>query len=267
MPFLDENQEIKGKINDLNQLKKKGRKNKSAAVKVQEPNSSDDGQDLNSDEEKELNLYLEMLEKGNSVGVKAEGQDDSDSESEQDENELVEKVYENQITALLSRMSDIAASPDLPWSERMVIDHEKETAASVPDVNDDLKRELAFYQQALEAAQLGRDLVLKAKIAFSRPADYFAEMVKSDQHMEKVRQNLLDQEKDIIESEKAKKQRELKKFGKKVQVEKLQERQKQKRQTLEKVKGIRRKGISNDEDFDVDVEEVCCDCIEQVSHF
>jgi rRNA-processing protein EBP2 len=58
----------------------------------------------------------------------------------------------------------------------------------VEDVTNDMQRELAFYQQALEAAKLGRELVKKAGVEFSRPEDYFAEMLKSDEHMAKVRQ-------------------------------------------------------------------------------
>ena|ERR1700738_22793 len=54
------------------------------------------------------------------------------------------------------------------------------------DINDDLQRELAFYKQALDAAVEGRRNLLAEGISFSRPADYFAEMVKDDEHMEKV---------------------------------------------------------------------------------
>ena len=55
------------------------------------------------------------------------------------------------------------------------------------DVNDDLSRELAFYQQALEGVKEGRAKVLESGAAWSRPVDYFAEMLKSDEHMEKAR--------------------------------------------------------------------------------
>jgi rRNA-processing protein EBP2 len=130
------------------------------------------------------------------------------------------------------------------------------TGASIPDANDDLRRELAFYEQGLEAANEARRKIKKAGIPFSRPSDYFAEMVKSDDHMIKVRQTLLDQETSILESEKAKKQRDLKKFGKQVQVEKLLERQKQKKQALDKVKDMRKNGAGDQElDFEVEVED------------
>jgi hypothetical protein len=54
------------------------------------------------------------------------------------------------------------------------------------DANDDLNREKAFMNQALKAAVAGRYLLVKQAVPFTRPNDYFAEMVKSDTHMEKV---------------------------------------------------------------------------------
>jgi len=58
--------------------------------------------------------------------------------------------------------------------------------------------------------------------------------------MERVRQRLLDESAGIKASEEAKRQRELKKFGKKVQVEKTLERQKSKKDLQERVKGLKR---------------------------
>jgi len=65
-------------------------------------------------------------------------------------------------------------------------------------------------------------------------------MVKTDEHMERVRQRLLDERAGIKASEEAKRQRELKKFGKKVQVEKGLERQREKKRMEESVKGLKR---------------------------
>ena len=71
-------------------------------------------------------------------------------------------------------------------------------------------------------------------------------------------------------SEAAKKQRDLKKFGKQVQVSKIQEREKEKRQTLEKIKALKRSihilvrdinverqdgnQLTTENDFDVELE-------------
>jgi len=58
--------------------------------------------------------------------------------------------------------------------------------------------------------------------------------------MLRVRQRLLDEDAQIKASEQARKQRESKKFGKKVQIEKLQERQKKKSEELEKIKTMKK---------------------------
>lgn len=96
------------------------------------------------------------------------------------------------------------------------------------------------YKQALHGANTARTLAAKHSLPFTRPPDYFAEMVKSDAHMERIRQKLLDETAGIKKGEEARKQRELKKFGKQVQVEKLKERVKGKKEMEERLKGLKR---------------------------
>ncbi len=110
----------------------------------------------------------------------------------------------------------------------------------IADVDDDLTRELAFYKQCLEAANEGRTLLNKEGVPFSRPNDYFAEMVKSDEHMGKIKAKMTDEAANKKAAADARKQRDLKRFGKQVQVAKLQERDKGKRDTLDKIKLLKR---------------------------
>lgn len=150
----------------------------------------------------------------------------------------------------------------MPWIETMSVTYGKRIADEVPDAQNDLDRELAFYRQSLDAAVRGRELVLAAKVPFSRPADYFAEMVKTDEHMERVRQRLLDESASIKASEEAKRQRELKKYGKKIQTEKLLDRQKSKRDLEQRVESLKRKrqgGLVGDDEFDVQLEDAIAD--------
>lgn len=65
-------------------------------------------------------------------------------------------------------------------------------------------------------------------------------MVKSDAHMERIRQRLVDETANIKRGEEKKREREGKKFGKKVQVEKLKEREKSKKDMDERIKGLKR---------------------------
>lgn len=114
------------------------------------------------------------------------------------------------------------------------------TADSVPDVSDDLARELALYAQSLAAARLARDRLRAEGVPFGRPGDYFAEMVKDDGHMEKVRARLVEAEGNKRAAAEARKLRDAKKFGKQVMREKLDERQRQKKRDEEKIKGLKR---------------------------
>lgn len=101
------------------------------------------------------------------------------------------------------------------------------------------------YKQALHSANEARSLAAKHQLPFTRPADYFAEMVKSDSHMERIRQRLLDETANIKKSEEAKKQREGKRFGKQVQQEKLKERVQTKKEMEERIKGLKRSSYNN----------------------
>lgn len=111
---------------------------------------------------------------------------------------------------------------------------------SLVEATINVRNVLHSYKQALHTAVQGRSLVEAAGVAFNRPSDFYAEQVKSDEHMERVRQRLLDESAGIKASEEAKRQRELKKFGKKVQVERQLERQKSKKDLQERVKGLKR---------------------------
>lgn len=96
------------------------------------------------------------------------------------------------------------------------------------------------YKQALHGANLARTLAHKNNLPFTRPSDYFAEMVKSDSHMERIRQRLLDESSSIKKSEDKRKEREGKKYGKQVQIEKLKERERSKKDMDERLKGLKR---------------------------
>lgn len=111
---------------------------------------------------------------------------------------------------------------------------------TIPDPNDDLTRELEFYRIARDAAVQGRSLLQKEKVPFTRPTDYFAEMVKTDEHMGKIKKKMYDDAAGKKASQEARKLRDAKKFGKAVQVAKEQERAKEKRNTLDKIKELKR---------------------------
>ncbi|PGH05365.1 hypothetical protein AJ79_06834 [Helicocarpus griseus UAMH5409] len=207
-------------------------------------NEEEDEEDENEDEEDDEDIPLSEL-------------------SEEDAQDVIphQRLTINNSAAILSALKRISfINPQTPFSE-----HNSLTSAEpidVPDPNDDLNRELAFYTVCVSAAKSARDQLKKEGIPFSRPTDYFAEMVKSDEHMGKVKKKLYDEAAAKKASAEAKKQRDLKKFGKQVQIAKLQQRHKEKRETLEKINSLKRKRRANDgapteepDLFDVALEE------------
>ncbi|CCH43513.1 Midasin [Wickerhamomyces ciferrii] len=238
-----------------------------------ESDDESDDEEEDEDEEKEDN--------------KEESKDDEDDEDEEDEDEDEEDEDEEDIP-----LSDVEVDSDadivphskltinnvgalknaltriqLPWEKHSFQQHQSLTSKEnvepqIKDIYDDTEREVAFYKQALSTALEGRSKLLKLKIPFSRPLDYFAEMIKSDEHMDRLKSKLVKEASEKKASVEARRQRELKKFGKQVQNATLQERQKQKRETLDKIKGLKRKRQDNEistNDFNVAIEEATAD--------
>lgn len=65
-------------------------------------------------------------------------------------------------------------------------------------------------------------------------------MLKDDEHMGLIKQKLLDEAANKKAAAEARRQRDLKKFGKQVQFAKLEERNKAKKDTLEKIQVLKR---------------------------
>ena len=170
------------------------------------------------------------------------------------------KLTVNNKVALKDALSRIQISWDkLPFDEGQALTYSQTVETDIRDIYDDTERELAFFKQGLDSAIEGRKRILALKIPFARPVDYFAEMVKSDEHMDKLKAKLISEATEKKAREEARRQRQLKKFGKQVQHETLQQRQKEKRETLDKIKSMKKKRKNNemggDDGFDIAVEE------------
>lgn len=166
---------------------------------------------------------------------------DIENLSADEDHDLVpyQRLTINNTSALLKAHKSIA----IPTCSVTFSDHQTVVSAaptSILDVHDDLNRELAFHSQCLEAVTEARTLLRKENVKFSRPTDYFAEMVKTDDHMEKIKTKIREAATDKKAAVEARRQRDLKKFGKQVQVAKLQERDKARRETMNKIHVLKR---------------------------
>ncbi|KAL6126038.1 hypothetical protein ACLB2K_074089 [Fragaria x ananassa] len=176
------------------------------------------------------------------------GDDVSDSELEQESEGESEEEGDVRLAepsqnatynkdGLLEKLADMSWPEHAKWIDKLTLDIDQEQPV---DVNDDLTRELAFYTQALNGTRMAFEKLQGMGLPFLRPEDYYAEMVKSDSHMEKVKSRLLVEKKNMEEAEERRKAREAKKLSKEIQNQKLKERAKQKKESIESVKKWRK---------------------------
>ncbi|KAJ7296148.1 hypothetical protein O6H91_Y140900 [Diphasiastrum complanatum] len=190
---------------------------------------------------------------------------ESEEEEEEDEEEAVavamarkDAIYN--AAALHEKLEDIRWPEDLSWIQTLSFTYADHSDDAAVDANDDLAREMAFYTQALEAAREAYTKLQGLGVPFLRPSDYYAEMVKSDKHMFKVKDKLLFQQKQMEEADERRKAREAKRFAKEVQTERVKERAKLKKQNIESVKKWRKmrkqSGFADGgEEFPADMDE------------
>lgn len=140
--------------------------------------------------------------------------------------------------------------------EKLLKGNKKLTLTLADDsVHNDFQREMLFYRQAQATVLESFSRLKNMDIRTKRPDDYFAQMMKSDDHMQKIRTKSAQKQGEEEQVGKVRKLRELKKYGKQVQIEVQQKRQKEKRDMLEQVKKFR-KGKSDKIDFLDDIEAV-----------
>jgi len=180
------------------------------------------------------------------------------------------RTVTNNVTALKQKLAEFEKK--LPWVERLDMinapaplapelafkesEHSKERSKDLKQsksnvaieqdvIHNDFKREMLFYRQAQSAVLEALPRLHSMNIATKRPQDYFAQMAKTDDHMQKIRQKLMTKQIGNERAEKVKKLRELKKYGKKVQIEVQQKRLKEKKEMMEGVKKLKKGQIDN----------------------
>merc|ERR1719266_2276808 len=159
--------------------------------------------------------------------------------------EKSERKLTNNVAGLKQKTEELAAPlKKLPWIEKLdhvvlklaplapelalkEAEHEKarqkilkssgiSNASTHSDaIHNDFKRELTFYRQAQATVLEILPRLKSMGVPTKRPEDYFAQMAKTDDHMNKIRAKLVSKQATEERLEKVRKLRELKKFGKK----------------------------------------------------
>ncbi|KAL3945861.1 MAG: hypothetical protein SGBAC_000012 [Bacillariaceae sp.] len=220
-----------------------------SSKKFSQKASNDEEEEDDEDDEEEADESME--------NAKDEEEEDSDEEGDQSEEEnekkdAVGKARRKELQANNTNNSKalkvvtaelVAAHAKLPWAERFDIIPqtplpfgENGDADSNPlDVHDDLKREVAFYKMALEGVNEARKQCKQNNIPFSRPDDFFAEMLKTDDHMAKVKDRLIFESKKMEAVAQRKGNREQKLRAKESQANKLAEKSRRKKEHFQQV--------------------------------
>lgn len=230
--------------------KKKAKKTAAAApedkIVEEEKEEKEEEKAASSDAEEEEEEEVDQDEEMEDEEEEEEEEDIPLSDLEEDEREDVvphQRLTINNSAAILSALKRISfIGPNTPFSEHNSLVSKE--PIEIEDVHDDLNRELAFYKVCQTAATQARGLLKKEGIPFTRPGDYFAEMVKNDEHMNLIKKKLYEEAASKKASAEARRQRDLKKFGKQVQNSKLQQRHKEKREMLEKINTLKKSTFS-----------------------
>lgn len=141
----------------------------------------------------------------------------------------------------------------VPFIETLAVVDEEGSDEKV-DYKDNTKRESYFYSNTLRNVSKACLVLASMNVKWNRPDDMLAEMLKTDQHMKKIKMDLLKQEQKIKAVELKKQKYVEKKFTKKIQVEKKKQRMQEVKKNLKEIekwkKSDHKNSASIEESFD-----------------
>lgn len=218
------------------------------------------------DEEREAELIQQ--EKSNQrIATNPEGNENiiANNEEQNDENlneEQQEEIYSedpsiNLVDEINEKINSIkndiqkfydAKNKKIDWLEFPV----EISQSSIPqnlNPDDDIKRELIFYNIAKENAIQGMIKLKQLGEKINRPDDYFVEMLKSDEQMMKVKKQIINEQQYIKKFEAKKQKMQNIKFAKSIKDFQNKEKSSFKRQTLQGVENWKKHIKNNPDDY------------------
>ena len=218
--------------------------------------------DLIQQEKSKAKTSLNQKEDNSNIITNYEANNDKPSNNEEEEldseseipsinleEELTEKL--NLIKNDIQKLYD-AKNKKIDFLEFPINISQSEIPSNLnPD--DDIKRELIFYNIAKENAIQGMVQLKKLGEKINRPDDYFVEMLKSDEQMIKVKKQIINEQQYIKKFEAKKQKMQNIKFAKSIKDFQNKERSKFKRQTLQGVENWKKHIKNNPDDYrDID---------------
>eukprot|EP01086_Lenisia_limosa_P008743 TRINITY_DN3089_c0_g4_i1.p2 TRINITY_DN3089_c0_g4~~TRINITY_DN3089_c0_g4_i1.p2 ORF type:complete len:239 (-),score=107.71 TRINITY_DN3089_c0_g4_i1:149-865(-) len=179
--------------------------------------------------------------------IEEEIEEEEEEEEEDDDKEAVEeKVFANDEEALKTVLGKFGYTDKVDWLETLQLSTEEAIQEKITPETPSLEREFAFYNSTLDAVKRGYNKLDKLGVPYVRPADYYAEMLKTDKQMERVKRKLVTEKQNIEDAQKRTKLRHLKKFGKKIQQQKRLDKQAQKKKNMGEVNKLKKEIAKRD---------------------
>lgn len=138
------------------------------------------------------------------------------------------------------KVTTVGSAKILPFRESLSVTMPFSTPLPDKLAIDDLARETAFAERTTAAVHVGLARLREQKVKFRRPNDYFAEMVKTDEHMAKVKKVILHKKARIEDAEKRRNNRDIKKNRRKVRQEQLEKEQEKKKKARDEIEAVSR---------------------------
>nr|CAD2185202.1 unnamed protein product [Meloidogyne enterolobii] len=142
-----------------------------------------------------------------------------------------EPIYKKE--EMLRKLSTFNTERD--WIDTLQIKFNPELCYN-DSVDQDLEREAAFYKQSLNSVENAKQRLKALGIPTDRPSDYFAEMAKGDTQMDKIRRKILETKNIKERKENARRLRDEKKFARKVQKTREEQKLRAKKKLLDATK-------------------------------
>jgi len=160
---------------------------------------------------------------------------------------------------ILQKLQDIEykvppGAKRVPWVDTLCVDGWREVPKDVK-AKDGVKLEGAFMEIATDACKEAYRRLRVMKVPSSRPTDFYAEMLRTDAQMFRVRARAAEEQRRIKIVEQRKTAQASKKFAKQVRVKRLEDKAGEKRKTLDDIADWRNRNKQdkrNADDQDLD---------------
>jgi len=153
----------------------------------------------------------EEVEEDNLSDLEIDNVDVNDDDHLQFINDV--ETLENHVLKIKNDFIKILKSKEVPWIETLDLSADQAVDKNL-NVDDDIKRELIFYNLTLNNSVKGIVKLRENGEKLNRPGDFFAEMVKSDGQMGKIKKQIVSEQQRIKKFEEKKNKIQNVKFAK-----------------------------------------------------